>query len=306
MRDEAARAQRDRTIGYLEVVAAATRFGSAGIFSEQLFAAGFPASSIAPLRLAVGALGLVLAAALLSRGALWPGWPALALLAGLGGGVTAVFQIAEQLSFAVAGVTTTVALLYLAPAMVVAASGPVLGEWPSRAQVGLALLSVAGVWLTVTGGTGAVVSWSPAGVGWGALCGLAYAGYTLFGRVASPRHGSFATTLWSTLGGAVLLLIVVPLTRQPLVLPATPRAWTLLIAYALLTQAAATGLFYDALRRIETGRVAITATLEPVVAAMLAAILLDQGLQPRGWLGLSMVVVGVAGAYALEREAKAR
>ena len=306
MRDEAAPSRRDRTIGYLEVLAAATMFGSAGIFSEQLFAEGFPASSIAPIRLAIGALGLALAAALLSPAALRPGWGSLALLGGLGGGVTAIFQIAEQLSFAIAGVTTTVALMYLAPALVVTASGPVLGEWPSRTQVGLALLSVAGVWLTVTGGRGAVVSWSVAGVGWGVLCGAAYAGYTLFGRVASPRFGSLATTLWSTGFGALALLVVIPLTRQPLVLPGSTRAWVLLIAYALLTQAAATGLFYDALRRIETGRASITATLEPVVAALLAAILLDQGLRPQGWLGLAMVVVGVAGAYALERDARAR
>ena len=299
MSGPAAPARRDQTIGYLEVVAAAAMFGSAGIFSEELFAEGFPASSIAPLRLLIGALALTVAAALANPAAFRPGWRGTALMLGLGGLVTAVFQIAEQLSFAIAGVTTTVGLMYLAPALVVAASGPLLGEWPTRAQVALALLSVAGVWLTVTGGGGAVVSWSVAGTGWGVLCGVAYAAYTLFGRVASPRHGALATTLYSTLGGALLLLLALPLTGQTISLPATPRAWGLLVVYALTTQAAGTGLFYDALRRIETSRASITATLEPVVAAVLATILLDQGLRPHGWLGLALVVGGVAGAYAV-------
>jgi DME family drug/metabolite transporter len=285
---------------------AAALYGSAGIFTEGLFAEGIPASSIAPLRLVVGTLTLAAVAAVLDRPSLAPGWRGLAWLAGLGGVITAIFQLAEQLSFAAAGVTSTVALLYLSPALVIALSGPALGEWPTRAQIALALLSVAGVWLTVAGGEGVVVRWTLAGVGWGALCGVMYAAYTLFGRVSARRHSALATTLFSTLGGCVLLLVVVPLAFGPLVLPTTTRAWVLLIGYGVLTQAAATGLFYDALRRIDAGRVAITATLEPVVAAVLATILLDQGLRMLGWVGLAMVVGGVAGAYAMEQGESAR
>jgi len=229
-----------------------------------------------------------------------PGWRGFALMAGAGGAVTALFQLGEQLSFDAAGVTATVALLYLSPALVLAIAGPVLGEWPTRAQIGLALLSVAGVFLTVTGLKGVTIEWSPAGIGWGVLSAVAYTGYTLFGRVASPRYGWLATTLLSTLGGCVLLAITLPLLGEPIVLPTSGRAWTLLVVFGLLTQAIATGLFYDSLRRLAAGRVAITATLEPVVAAVLATMLLGQGLVMLGWLGLGMVVAGVAGAYALE------
>ena len=185
-------------------------------------------------------------------------------------------------------------------------SGPILHEWPTRLQVALALVSVAGVWLTVTGGTGAVVRWTLPGIGWGVLCGAMYAAYTIFGRIAARRYSALSTTLFSTLGGCLLLLVAVPFAIGPIVLPTSARGWVLIVGYGIFTQAAATGLFYDALRRIETGRVAITATLEPVVAALLAWVLLDQGLQGRGWLGLAMVVGGVAGAYALERETDMR
>jgi DME family drug/metabolite transporter len=254
----------------------------------------------------VGTVTLAAATAVLQPAGLKPGWRGFAFLGALGGVITAIFQLAEQLSFAAAGVTSTVALLYLSPAIVIGLSGPILHEWPTRSQVALALISVGGVWLTVTGGTGVVVQWTPSGVGWGALCGLMYAAYTIFGRIAARRYSALSTTLFSTLGGCLVLLAVVPLAVEPIILPTSARAWALIVGYGVFTQAAATGLFYDALRRLETGRVAITATLEPVVAAMLAWVLLDQGLQPRGWLGLAMVVVGVAGAYALEREAVAR
>jgi threonine/homoserine efflux transporter RhtA len=41
--------------------------------------------------------------------------------------------------------------------------------------------------------------------------------------------------------------------------------------------------------------VTILATAEPVVAALLATLLVNQGLAPLGWLGLVLVVIGVAG-----------
>ena len=73
----------------------------------------------------------------------------------------------------------------------------------------------------------------------------------------------------------------------------------LLVVFGLLTMALATSLYYDALGRIEAGRAAIASTLEPVAAVVMATFLLDQGLRPRGWVGLAMVVAGVAGGYGL-------
>jgi DME family drug/metabolite transporter len=60
----------------------------------------------------------------------------------------------------------------------------------------------------------------------------------------------------------------------------------------------ATVLFFDGLGRIQASRAAIVSTVEPVVAALLATMLLGQGLTLVGWLGLGLVVVGVAGSYA--------
>ena len=114
MRDEAARSSRDRTIGYLEVVGAAALYGSAGIFTETLFDEGLPAASIAPLRLVIGTIALAATTAKIQPAGLRVGWYGLAFLGALGGVITAIFQLAEQLSFAAAGVTSTVALLYLA------------------------------------------------------------------------------------------------------------------------------------------------------------------------------------------------
>ena len=48
---------------------------------------------------------------------------------------------------------------------------------------------------------------------------------------------------------------------------------------------------------IEAGQAAIASTVEPVAGALLATLLLGQGLTGWGWFGLAVVVTGVAGAY---------
>ena len=287
------------TIGYLEVAGAAVLWGSSGIFADALVARGIPPESLALLRPVVGGAVLLLVAALFRREALLPGWRGFLLLAGVGGVATALFQVAYLMSLATAGVPTTVALLYLAPVFVLAASGPLLGEWPGPGQVALGALSVTGVWLTVTGVRGVSAEWTATGLGWGVLAGAMYASYTLLGRYATPRLGSTATVLHSTVSACVLLGLALPLSGHSVVLPSTGQAWVLLVAFGLLTMALATSLYYDALGRIEAGRAAIASTLEPVAAVVLATFLLDEGLKLRGWVGLAMVVAGVAGGYAL-------
>jgi drug/metabolite transporter (DMT)-like permease len=252
----------------------------------------------------VGLAFLVAAALLWQRDVFRAPLRTLLLLAFVGGGATAVFQVAYQHALERVGVPVTVALLYLAPTIVLAAAGPLLREWPSLAQIAFAVLSVVGVWLTALNARGAVGELPISELRWGLLAAASYAAYSLFGRYAAPRWGSLRTVVFSTLGASVLLLCALPLADSGLVLPPDGRAWTVLVLFGLLTIAVATFLFYDALARIEAGPTSVACTIEPVVAALLASWLLGQGLEPAGWVGLGLVVVGVAGSYGWERRGR--
>jgi DME family drug/metabolite transporter len=285
-----------RTVGYAEALLAAVLWGSSGIFSVHLFTLGVPPQSLAILRPALGAL--MVAAYLIAlrgpRALRVDGRGVLAL--GLGGGsVVGLFQLAYQMSIDAVGVPSTVALVYLAPAIVVAVSGPLLGEWPTVRRVSLAALTLVGVWMTVLAADDVTPAFGGSGVAWGVAGGASYAGYTLFGRWATPRYGSGPTLVYSVLGACVWLAATLPFLADGIPLPPSGRAWALLAVFALVTVAGAQFLFFDALGRIEAGRAAITSAAEPVVAALLATVLLSQGLAPLGWLGVALVVVGVAG-----------
>lgn len=287
-------------VGYLEVLCAAVLWASSGPFSVTLVEMGATPESLALLRPLLGALALVAFTAFRRNGSTEKRPPLSAgtilMLLGAGGVGVGLFQLAFQFSTAAVGVPTTVGLLYLAPAIVVALAGPVVGEWPKPITVALALLSVGGVWLMVRGAGTASDSGS---VTWGVICGATFAGYTLFGRLTAPRYGALAVILYSTLGGSLVLLGAWGIGVIDVALP--PRdSWPLLLVFAVTTMSVAALLYFDGLKRVEASRASIIATAEPVVASVLAAVLLGQTMNPVGWVGLVLVVGGVAGAYGLK------
>lgn len=286
---------RERLVGYGEAVLAASLWGSSGIFAVNLFRLGVPPESLAFLRPFLGSLMLLAVVASRSASGMRVSARGVAVLF-LGGGLSVgVFQIAYQLSTDAVGVPSTVALLYLAPAVVAAASGPLLGEWPDRRRIALLVVTLTGVWLTVLGAEEVTATFGTRGLWWGILAGVSYGAYTLFGRFAAPRYGSLPTVVYSTIGSCVFLAVVVPSTSGPIVWPDTPAAWILLSVFALLTIAVAHFLFFDALARIDASRASISTAVEPVVAGILATILLSQGLTPLGWTGIALVAAGVVG-----------
>ncbi|MDX1647666.1 MAG: EamA family transporter, partial [Longimicrobiales bacterium] len=268
-------------LGFLEATGAASLWGSSGIFAVHLFRLGVPPESLALLRPLVGGLLLVILVASRSRATLSIDLRGLLVL-GLGGGLAiGIFQITYQLSTDAVGVPSTVALLYLAPAVVAALSGPLLGEWPDRTRIVLLVVTISGVWLSVLGAEEVVATFGNSGVLWGVLAGISYGVYTLFGRFAAPRYGSMKTVIYSTLGSVAFLAVVVPVSAGGVVWPDSDRAWILLLAFAILTIAVAHFLFFDALSRLDASRASIATAVEPVVAGILATALLGQGLSAR-------------------------
>jgi DME family drug/metabolite transporter len=291
-------------LGYAEALLAAGLWGTSGIFATYLFRAGMSSASVALLRPLWGGVFLAIGALAWRRDVLRIPTPGLVSTVLIGGTATAVFQLSYQMSTARAGVPVTAALLYLAPAMVLAASGPLLGERPGKARTLFAAISVLGVWIAVLSAGRGQIRVHPADIGWGVLAGSSYAAYTLFGRYAAPRWGSMETVLFSTLGAAAMLLLVLPWLGGPVRLPPNTGAWTLLLVFSFLTISVAAFLFYDALGRVEAGSVSVAATVEPVVATLLATALLGQAVGGWGWFGLLLVVGGVAGSYRVTAPAK--
>src|SRR5213596_1355341 len=296
---------RSRLAGYLFALAAGAIWGTTGPLSTALYRAGEAITGIGFWRLVIGLVGFLVYG--LFRPQVFKIDRKALLLVGLGGGaLVALFEVAYQFGIAGTGVAGAAALLYIAPVLVAILAKPLLGEKLTALRVGLALVVMAGATLTVQGGShGAGTAAIPLpsliqGVAGGLLAMLSFAGTTLLARYAVPRYGAMQVLFLEILGGIVALGIVLPLAGHTPLPPHTVGAWMYVLLLSLGSVLAANFLFFAAVQRIDAALTSVAATIEPVVGAVLASLLFNQALSLLGWLGLTMVVGGVATSYLSE------
>ncbi|HEU5262959.1 MAG TPA: DMT family transporter [Gemmatimonadales bacterium] len=294
-----------RLVGYLCALGAGAVWGTTGPLSTALYKEGEAITGIGFWRLVLGLAGFVIYG--LFRPQLFHIDRTAWLLVGLGGGVlVALFEVAYQFGIAGTGVAGAAALLYVAPVLVAVLAKPILGEKLTTLRVALAVAVMVGAALTVQGGShgagtsGIALPSLVEGVAGGLLAMVSYAGTTLLARFAVPRYGAAQVLFLEILGGAVVLGIVLPLAGHPPMPPRSPGAWTYILLLSLGSVLAANFLFFAAVQRIDAAPTAVAATIEPVVGTVLALVLFDQQLTMLGWLGLTMVVGGVATGYLKE------
>jgi drug/metabolite transporter (DMT)-like permease len=289
--------------GYLFGMAAGAVWGTTGPLSTALYAEGAALTGIGFWRIFLGTL--ILAVWGLTRPRFFEmDRRGLILLAGVGGLLVALFEVAYQFGIAGAGVAGAAALLYLAPVAIAVLARPILGEKLTALRLALAVVVMAGAWLTVRGGHpglgGVPITSLVVGVSGGLLAAASYAGTTLLARWAVPRYGTLRVLFWEISGGSLILGLLLPLAGEMPAPPPSPAAWLFVLALVAGPVLGANFLFFAAVKRIDAAPTAVAATIEPVVGALLALALFDQRLEPLGWVGLALVIGGVAAGYLRE------
>jgi drug/metabolite transporter, DME family len=270
-------------LGAALVIGAASLWASLGIFGRMAFAHGVPALDVASVRAFLAFVAILPLALLQGPGLRRLRLPPrdLPLLLGYGAiGIGAFYFVylaaIERLPIAVAA-----ALLYTAPAWVITIAW--IMRWepvrPGR-LVPLALVLV-GAFL-VTGAFRNLAAVDAVGVAAGIASGAAYAIFTVIGKRIRERYDVLTTFLFAYGAGALVLAVVAPPWRTLL---EYPDALTVLILMALGPTLLAVLLFYVGIRHIDASTASMLATIEPVIAALLAL----------AWLGESLTGAVVAG-----------
>jgi len=191
-------------------------------------------------------------------------------------GVT-LFYASYQLAIERCGAALASILLYTAPIWVVALGPWALGEKITPAKAFALTLAITGV--TLVSGEGRF-HLNPLGLLFGLIAGFSYALYYLLGKrylVAYPASYVFSYAL---LAGSLGLLPFVKFQAK------TAVAWGALVFLAFFSTFGAYSLYFAGLRRLPASRAAIVATLEPVVAAVVAHV----------WWGESFSALAAAGS----------
>ena len=283
------------------VVGAAALWGTLGLFGRLAFEHGATPLEVGSVRAALAFIG-VLPIALLRPARLRVRRKDLPLLLGYGAiGVAFFYYIylvaVDRLPLAVAA-----ALLYTAPAFVVALAWS-MGWEPVRLRrlVPLGLVLLGGFLVTgafqAFGAGGAPLLDNVVGIAAGVLSGVAYALYTVLGKRIRARHDTVTTIVYAYGIGAVVLALVAPPWD---VLIRHPDALGVLLLMGLGPTLLAALLFYGGLRHIEASAASVLATIEPVVAALVGLVWLNEPLA--WWTAVGAALIVTAGVLLRLRD----
>lgn len=284
--------------GLAEVAAASVLWGTGGL-AVQLIREHDPLSpvTISAWRMAIAAVVLLAALLALRRVgellALARARPRQLVVVGVG---TAAYQGLYFVSVTQVGVAvSTVVSLGLAPVLLTVAEAVRDRRAPAGSRLVILGAALVGLLLVSVAGHAASTGPAPvAGVLLAAASGTTYALTTAASGSISRESSPLVLTSGMTLVGAAALLPCLAFVEGPRT-TSDPLAVVWLAYLGALTMALAYVLLYSGLRAV-TPSTAVTASLvEPVTAAVVAAVVLSEALGPAAVLGIVLVLGAVAG-----------
>lgn len=291
-------AARSSRIGLIQVASAGVLWGTGGLALE-LVRDHAPMSVLTVSAWRVGIAAVVLVAAVVAGRylhvvlALLRERPVQAVLVGL---FTAVYQALYFAAVVSVGVTVaTVVSLGLAPVLLTTWEAARLRRRPGAPTLAVLAAALGGLLLvSLSSGAGATGPRPVAGVLAAVVSGTAFALTAAIGRGLTGVTTPLALTTTTTTVGAAALLPLAVLGGGTLT-TADPAAVATLAYLGVVTMALAYALLYAGLRAVSGSAATIAALLEPVTAAVAAAVVLGERLGAGGVVGTLLLLGAVAG-----------
>ncbi|MPW39468.1 EamA family transporter [Thermococcus sp. 101 C5] len=265
--------------GYLLVFLAASMWGTLGIFAKLLYGFGLDPFTITFYR-AIIAFGLLFVYNL-SQG-LQVKKHRLPFYAFYGFFAVFLFYILYFYTVKISSVSLAVLLLYSAPIYSTILGYFIFGERITPLKLAALLMAIMGVLLVVNPNGENV---SRVAVVLGLLSGLTYALYGILAKLA-VRNEKPEEALLYTIGFGALFLA--PFSNFKIPLSSLPYLFGLAFFPTFLAYI----LYNTALKEIEVSRASIIATVEPVVALLLAYFLFHEVLTTKQIIGATLIILG--------------
>ncbi len=276
--------------GFWSILAAAMLWGTTGVATQAIYSFSVTnALSLAFLRMAIGAIVLLLLCTHLLGWRVWRVKRCDALLMAFLGIMQALFQFTYLAAIPYCGVTiATLIALCIAPVVVVLYSALFSRERITLKVLIALLCALSGTFLLTSMPTGAQYARHLlAGVLLSLICAISYAAVLLGGRALSKSYHPLQVNA-AAFGGGALLLFACSLTT-PLVFRYPGQSWLLLLYLGCIPTALAYVLFQAGMRSISATLVSILTLAEPLTAAILACLLFGERLSLLGILGVLLL-----------------
>lgn len=285
-------------VGLAQICVAGVLWGTGGLAVRVIRdAEALSVVTISAWRMLIGAVFLLAAVAVthqtIALGGLVRRRPGHVLAVGV---ATAAYQALYFAAVVAVGVTvSTVVSLGLAPVIVTLVEGLRRRSAPDRAHLLVLAAALVGLVLVSVSAGSAGGPHPVLGVLASAGSGTAYALTTLVGRSIAGTTTPLGLATASTAIGAIALAPLLLVTGTGAAALGDPVVTSSLAYLGVLTMAIAYLLFYAGLRTAPGSSAVIATLLEPLTAAVLAAVVLGERLGAAGVLGGLLILLAVAG-----------
>lgn len=280
--------------GYLLVLAAVVCWSTSGTFIRLILQTyGLSPWTLAAWRDTFTFLMLLSATVALGPSRLRVAPRDLLSLAAMGAVSLGIFHVLWAQAVLMIPIAVATVLNYTSPIFVVLFSWLLWREKPSRTQALALLLAFVGCVL-VTGAYNVRdenLNWP--GILVGLSTGVTYGSFTIFGKSAVRRYDSWTVLTYAFGFAALTLLLLRPgaftaMSAQP------PAAWLAVAGLAFVSTLLSFAAYTAGLKYLSASSASITATVEPVMAAGLAYLLLGEMIGPVNIVGGILVIAAVA------------
>ena len=287
--------------GALLILLAGVFWGSMGVFTRPLNAFGFSSLHLVFVRLGLGAAVFALILLLHDRDGLRIRARDIPLFLGLGLVSVLFFTFCYFRAIELLPLSTAAILLYTSPIWVMLMSALFFREKITLRKI-LALVLAFGGCVLVSGVSGGQSAGS--GLLFGLGAGFGYALYSIFGTVALRRYRLMTVTFYTFLIAAAgsFLLCGRPALFAALAAVREASMLWLIPAAAVVTAVIPYLAYTKGLQTTEASRAAILATIEPVVATVLGALVYRERLSLPAFLGILSVLAAIVLLNAGKRE----
>ncbi|RJR18561.1 MAG: hypothetical protein C4582_11460 [Desulfobacteraceae bacterium] len=278
--------------GYIFVAFAAVLWASSGTAGKALFSSGISPFDLVQIRVTVSCLCLGAILAMFRPDLLRIRPRDIGYFYLLGGVVMGLVQITYFYSISKIQVAAAILLQYTSPVLVAIFSMCFWHEKASLRKVAALVLAVGGCYLVVGGYNLALLQMNTEGVAAALISAFCFAVYTLLGEYGMHRYAPWTVLFYSFFCAAISWNCFFP-PFQAFLDERTPFQWGMIFYVAIAGTLMPFALYLAGVNLIRSTRASITATLEPILAAGLAFVLLGEVLEPFQLAGGTLVIASV-------------
>ena len=277
---------------FLLIIIAGIFWGSMGLFVRHLGAYGFSSIQIVALRLTVAAVAFAIVLAIKDKKGFRIKIKDIPLFLGLGLGSILFFTCCYFTAIRMLSMSTAAILLYTSPIWVMLMSVIFFKEKLTVRKIIALIMAFLGC-VCISGFGGSVTL---AGFMIGIGSGIGYGLYSILGAVALKRYSPYTVTAYTFIVAAIGAIIISRPTEiidivknQPFV----PGLIGFIILTGIVTAVIPFLCYTLGLERVEASRAAIFATVEPLVATVLGAIVYHETITIVSGTGIVLILVAI-------------